>query len=88
MCRENYLAGSVPPRAHRGARRQSDFAGLGVRFDHRHTERSQPRSGRGFTWENMSSQVHFDCPVKHSGMAQFPANGIGARVSCDETPAK
>ena len=39
MCRENYLAGSVPPRAHRGARRQSDFAGLGVRFDRRHTGR-------------------------------------------------
>lgn len=41
MCRENYLAGSVPPHAHRRARRQSDFAGLGVRLDHRHAGRSR-----------------------------------------------
>lgn len=54
-------------------------AGFGVRFDHRHTGRWSTRTVMGFTWGNMGARVHFDCPVKYSGMAQFPTDGVSFR---------
>lgn len=37
---------------------------------------------------NMGARVHFDCPVKYSGMAQFPTDGIAAAGQLRRNPAK